>query len=130
MSCIPLVILDISHGSLSLIQWAMLNTSTAWSINFTSSGSYHTHHLLFSLSGIPDRRDLSVRLDDIDLLWTPKIGIGIDRWHYDIFVNGSLASGEHRVTFMLLNKDLEGAAQLCSVEMLEYGNTTEYEGLI
>jgi hypothetical protein len=107
----------------------MLNTSKAWSANFTSSGSYHRHHLLFSLSGVPDRHDLRVRLDNNDLRWTPETDIGIDRWHYDIHLNGTLAGGEHKVTFALLNKDLEGIAQLCSVEMLEYGDGAEYDVL-
>jgi len=69
--------------------------------------------------------DLRVELDGINLEWVPKQGIGKDRWHYDIYRDGGLIGGDHEVTFTLLNKDLEGEAQLCSVEGLEFGNEAE-----
>jgi hypothetical protein len=103
----------------------MLNTSTSWSINFTSSGLYSQHRVLFSLSGVQNKHDLKVELDGADLGWSPRTDIGTDRWHYDIYRNETLTSGNHDLRFILLNKDAEGVAQLCSLEVLEYGDDAE-----
>lgn len=70
--------------------WSMLNVSTPWSSIFESSGSYARHLIRFSLSGLPSANDLKVELDGIDLGWTPKKDIGIDRWHYDVYRDGGL----------------------------------------
>lgn len=105
--------------------WAMLNTSTSWSINFTSSGTYSRHLVRFSLSGLPEASDLKVELDGVDLSWSPKEGIGLDRWHYDIHHDRSLEGGQHEVKFSLVNGDREGIAQLCSVEIIEFGDEKE-----
>lgn len=64
-------------------------------------------------------------LDGIDLHWFPKLGIGMDRWHYDIYVNKTLSQGQHEISFELNNEKLEGHAQLCSVEILEFGAPDE-----
>ena len=106
--------------------WTMLNTSTAWSTTFNSSGQYAWHLIRFSLSGIPNATDLVASLDGRDLHWKPRKDIGIDRWHYDIKLNRTLAEGSHNVTFQLKNKKHEGEAQLCSVEVLEFGGESEY----
>ena len=105
--------------------WTMLNTSTAWSTTFNSSGQYAWHLIRFSLSGIPYANDLVVSLDGRDLHWKPRKDIGIDRWHYDIRVDASLEPGEHKLTFRLKSKEAEGQAQLCSVEILEFGDENE-----
>jgi hypothetical protein len=105
--------------------WTLLNTSTPWSINFTSSGGYSRHLVRFSLSGLPENSDLTVELDGLDLGWVPRANIGLDRWHYDIHLNRSLAEGEHKVKFTLVNGERKGVAQLCSVEILEFGNEEE-----
>ena len=105
--------------------WTLLNTSAAWSTTFNSSGQYAWHLIRFSLSGIPAASDLVVSLDGTDLHWAPRADIGVDRWHYDIKLNHTLVEGEHEVTFTLKNNQTEGEAQLCSVEVLEFGDESE-----
>ncbi|KAI9064597.1 hypothetical protein FKP32DRAFT_1591227 [Trametes sanguinea] len=106
--------------------WTLLNTSAPWSTTFNSSGTYAWHLVRFSLSGLPDKDDLRVELDGNDLGWVPRTDIGVDRWHYDIKLNKTLKGGEHEVRFVLKNKTREGEAQLCSVEVLEFGDESEF----
>lgn len=106
--------------------WTLLNTSTPWSVTFTSSGTYARHLLRFSLSGLPEASDVRVELDGKDLRWAPRKDIGLDRWHYDIHKDQSLKLGEHEVKFILLNEKRVGVAQLCSVEVLEFGDEEEF----
>lgn len=103
----------------------MLNTSTPWKVQFSSSGQYPRHLVRFSLSGLPSASDLNVTLDGKEVPWQPKPGIGVDRWHYDIHNNETLADGLHELVFTLRNKKLEGTAQLCSAEILEFGTDEE-----
>ena len=105
--------------------WTLLNTTKAWSSNFSASGLYSRHLVRFSLSGMPEASDLSVELDGEDLGWTPRKDIGVDRWHYDIHRDGGLADGNHQVKFTLKNKERQGIAQMCSVEILEFGTEQE-----
>lgn len=105
--------------------WTLLNTSTPWSTTFISSGTYARHLVRFSLSGLPESSDLTVELDRLDLGWAPRSDIGLDRWHYDIHLNQTLAGGQHEVKFTLTNTQREGVAQLCSVEIIEFGDETE-----
>jgi hypothetical protein len=102
----------------------LLNTSTPWAVNFTSVGIFARHLVRFSLSGLPSEKDLRIELDGVDLKWVPKQGIGADRWHYDIYRSETLKGGDHEIKFMLLNRNAEGVAQLCSVEILEFGDKT------
>ena len=111
--------------SMQVYPWTMLNVTSPWSIKFTSSGSYSRHLVKFSLSGLPRKEDLQVTLDGIDLDWVPKPGIGLDRWHYDIHSPNGLAPGYHELVFTLVNEQQEGVAQLCSAEILEFGNEDE-----
>ena len=103
----------------------MLNTSTPWTAHFRSAGTYSRYLVKFSLSGIPHTSDLRVELDGKDLGWVPEPSVGFDRWHYDILRLEGLRAGEHEITFALRNVSLQGTAQLCSVEVLEYGNDSE-----
>ena len=105
--------------------WSMLNTTTSWSTNFSASGQYARHLVRFSLSGLPEAADLTVEVDGQDLHWQPKVGLGVDRWHYDIHRDGGLSDMEHELKFTLNNADREGIAQLCSVEVLEFGDETQ-----
>lgn len=105
--------------------WTILNATAPWRAVFHSSGTYARHLVRFSLSGLPSARQLSVRLDGEDLRWVPLPGIGIDRWHYDIHRPDALSSGQHELVFELLDPEQEGTAQLCSVEILEYGTEDE-----
>ncbi|THH05957.1 hypothetical protein EW146_g9760 [Bondarzewia mesenterica] len=107
--------------------WALLNTTTPWSASFNSSGTYTRYLVRFSLSGLPEKGDLSVLLDGDDLGWTPKEGLGVDRYFYDIYRDDALSEGGHIVEFVLKNGEREGIAQMCSVEILEYGNEEEFK---
>ncbi|GLB38192.1 putative igA Peptidase M64 [Lyophyllum shimeji] len=106
--------------------WTLLNSSSPWSVTFTSSGTYARHLVRFSLSGLPEASDLRVELDGKDLGWAPRKDIGLDRWHYDIHSDESLKPGEHEVKFTLLNAKRTGVAQLCSIEVLEFGKEEEF----
>lgn len=110
---------------MQIYPWTLLNTTQSWSVNFTSSGTFSRHLVRFSLSGLPEASDLRVELDGIDLGWVPKDGLGLDRWHYDVHRAGGLSGGEHTLTFTLVNKEREGVAQLCSAEILEFGDENE-----
>jgi hypothetical protein len=103
----------------------MLNTTTPWTTTFVSSGRYDRHLIRFSLSGIPHKEALTIQVDGVDLEWEPRAGIGTDRWHYDIYRHFSLAGGEHKINFVLRDSSLDGRAQLCSIEVLEFGNEDE-----
>ncbi|KAF9533177.1 IgA peptidase M64-domain-containing protein [Crepidotus variabilis] len=112
--------------ALQVYPWTLLNMSSPWSASFSSSGSYHRYSVQFSLSGIPQKEDLRVTLDGQDLKWTPRGGVGDDRWFYEFVVDSSLPNGQHEIKFELLNKGIEGSAQLCSTEILEYGKEEEF----
>ncbi|KZW03199.1 hypothetical protein EXIGLDRAFT_600942 [Exidia glandulosa HHB12029] len=112
--------------------WAMLNHSAPFISTFTSAGTYASHVVVISLSGIPSASHLRVSLDGKDLGWTPREAIGEDRWHYRLHVDEGLKEGEHEVKFELLEEGVEGdpgtgeGAQLCSVEVIEYGSEEEF----
>jgi len=105
--------------------WTLLNTTAPWSITFTSSGTYSRYSVQFSLSGIPSKEDLRVTLDGVDLGWLPRENIGMDRWFYNFHSARSLDAGKHVLSFTLLSGEKQGAAQLCSTEILEYGAEDE-----
>lgn len=102
--------------------WTLLNTTKPWSTTFVSSGTYSRHLIRFSLSGLPNKEDASVLFDGEDLGWVPKEDLGLDRWHYDIYRDEPLSAGEHEVKFVLNSEKREGVAQLCNVEILEFGS--------
>lgn len=105
--------------------WTLLEVGRPWSVTFSSSGVYARHLVKFSLSGIPRAGDLKVYLDGTDLGWTPRHDIGVDRWHYDILLEHALITGTHVLAFALQNTEIQGLAQLCSVEVLEFGTAAE-----
>jgi hypothetical protein len=104
--------------------WTVLNTSAPWRAGFTSAGTYARHLVRFSLSGLPAPNDLRVELDGENIRWTPAPGVGEDRWHYDIHIDEPLNAGKHEIAFFLLREERK-SAQLCSVEILEFGNEKE-----
>ncbi|KAH7920291.1 hypothetical protein BV22DRAFT_1098340, partial [Leucogyrophana mollusca] len=110
--------------------WTLLNITTPWSHTFSSSGTYSRYLVKFSLSGIPEKKDLDVVLDGVNLNWTPRKDIGIDRWHYNIEVGKPLSPGFHEIKFIFNNKRNEGRAQLCSVEFLEFGTASEFNSTL
>ncbi|KAG9315682.1 IgA peptidase M64-domain-containing protein [Chiua virens] len=106
--------------------WTLLEVGKPWSVTFSSSGTYARHLVKFSLSGIPEADDFAVYLDGTDLEWTPRSHIGIDRWHYDLPFESGLTGGEHTLAFALRNTAIQGRAQLCSVEVLEFGSRKDF----
>ncbi|KAK1227753.1 hypothetical protein PQX77_009224 [Marasmius sp. AFHP31] len=106
--------------------WALLNMTTPWAANFVSSGTFSRHLVRISISGVPKASDLKVEVDEVDLGWVPRDGIGMDRYFYDVYRDGGLKGGTHEVKFTLRNASLVGSAQMCSVEVLEFGNATEF----
>jgi hypothetical protein len=110
---------------LQVYAWTILNHSEPYSATFTSSGTFSRYLIRFSLSGIPSSDDLKVLLDGEDLGWEPKSGIGIDRWHYDIYKDTPLSGGEHILEFALQSSGNASIAQLCSFEILEFGDEDE-----
>ncbi|PPQ68120.1 hypothetical protein CVT26_005741 [Gymnopilus dilepis] len=111
-----------SNMAMQAYPWTLLNTTEPWSINFTSPGTYARFSVQFSLAGIPDKGDLLVTLDGHDLGWKPRTAIGMDRWFYDFNHSTGLEAGEHELKFTLLSQEHVGVAQLCSTEILEYGD--------
>jgi hypothetical protein len=112
--------------------WTILNTSTPWSTSFISDGTFSSALLRFSLSAVPNAGSLQIKLDGKKVPWVAKQGAGIDRWFYDIWVRGDgkkpdagLHNGTHELSFALQEGGREGLAQLCSVEVIEYGNPNE-----
>jgi len=65
-------------------------------------------------------------LDGKDLEWEPRPNLGLDRWHYDIYRSEALSGERHELKFELGDSALEGKAQLCSAEIIEYGDETEF----
>ncbi|KAJ3853585.1 IgA peptidase M64-domain-containing protein [Lentinula lateritia] len=111
---------------IQIYPWTLLNTSSPYTSTFTSSGSFPRYIVRFSLSGLPEETDLRVELDGKNLGWKPKVGLGVDRWHYDIKLGQGLTGGAHELSFVLLNEAREGEAQLCSAEVLEFGSEKEF----
>jgi hypothetical protein len=101
--------------------WTLLNTTQAWSRTFTSAGSYDSYLLQFSVSGVIASTDLRVEIDGKDLGWEVNPVIGLDRWIYNMKFDENLSPGAHQIKFTLLNQELQGTAQLCNLEIIEYG---------
>ncbi|KAH7338560.1 IgA peptidase M64-domain-containing protein [Rhizoctonia solani] len=105
--------------------WTMLNESTPWSTNFKVDGTFKSAILRISLSGVPDESHLEISLNSTLATWKTNPDVGIDRWFYDIPM-GKLENGTYELKFALKKQGKVGLAQLCSVEVIEYGNTTEF----
>ncbi|OTA96772.1 hypothetical protein M434DRAFT_389786 [Hypoxylon sp. CO27-5] len=101
-----------SNMPIQAYPWTLLNTSQSWSQTFSSAGTYTSHLLQISVSGITASSDLRVEIDGKDVGWELN--------------PAALAPGEHEVSFTLLNEEIQGSAQLCNLEVLEYGNETEF----
>ncbi|KAI0762017.1 IgA peptidase M64-domain-containing protein [Trametes elegans] len=122
----PTVRVERSVMPLQAYPWTLLNTSAPWSARFSSSGTYASHAVSFSLAGVPDADELRVELDGADLGWVPRADIGVDRWFYVTQIGRGLAGGEHEIRFTLRDPRHEGQAQLCSLEVIEYGSEDEF----
>ncbi|KAI0400442.1 IgA peptidase M64-domain-containing protein [Xylaria palmicola] len=101
--------------------WTLLNTTRKWSETFTSAGTYDSYLLQFSVSGMTASSDLLVEVDGKDVGWKINAEVGRDRYIYNLKMGSALGPGEHELSFTLRNKEIEGTAQLCNLEVLEYG---------
>lgn len=97
------------------------------------SGTYPSNFIRFSIAGIPQSDQLTVRLDGRDIRWAVEEGVGKDRYFYEYLCveEGGFSDGEHEIQFLLNYDDpdeiTEGSGpQLCSIEVLEYGAPHEY----
>lgn len=116
-----------SNMPIQAYPWTMLNVSRGWAQDFQSAGTYDSHLLQFSISGVTESTDLVVTMDGKDLGWEVNKLVGLDRWIYTMkFDETALAPGRHTLGFRLLNEELEGTAQLCNLQVLEYGDAGEY----
>lgn len=105
--------------------WTLLNTTKGWSQEFTSAGTYNNHLFQFSISGVTASSDLRVEIDGKDIGWKFNPIVGLDRWIYTLKFDKALAPGKHRLSFTLLNKKVQGTAQLCNLQIVEYGTAKE-----
>ncbi|CAG9993074.1 unnamed protein product [Clonostachys byssicola] len=116
-----------SNMPIQAYPWTLLNTTQAWSRTFTSAGSYDSYLLQFSVSGVTASTDLRVEIDGKDLGWEVNPVVGLDRWIYNMKFDENLSPGAHQIKFTLLNQELQGTAQLCNLEIIEYGeNDAEF----
>lgn len=104
--------------------WTLLSIGKPFVANFESSGSYSWHKVRFSISGVRNASYLRVSIDGEDLGWEPRQGLGVDRWHYDYDRESPLSAGTHELKCELVGGE-EGEAQLCSYEILEFGDDSE-----
>lgn len=114
-----------SNMPIQAYPWTMLNTSSSWSATFSSAGTYDNMELQFSISGVLASSDLRVELDGKDLEWEVNEIVGMDRWIYNMKFDYALEPGSHTLSYTLLNEEREGTAQLCNLEILEYGAPDE-----
>ena len=68
---------------------------------------------------------MRVEIDGKDVGWEVNPAVGVDRYIYNIPIDSALAAGQHEVKFTLLNEEIQGSAQLCNLEVIEYGNDAE-----
>lgn len=114
-----------SNMPIQAYPWTLLNTTQSWSQAFTSAGTYDNHYLQFSVSGMTASSDLRVEIDGNDIGWEIQPDIGLDRWIYSFKFDDALAPGRHTLSFTLLNDEIQGNAQLCNLQILEYGAADE-----
>ncbi len=69
--------------------------------------------------------DLRVEVDGEDVGWEINPEVGVDRYIYNMKIDAALGPGPHELSFTLLNEEIQGTAQLCNLEVLEYGVAEE-----
>ncbi|KAI1378590.1 IgA peptidase M64-domain-containing protein [Hypoxylon crocopeplum] len=116
-----------SNMPIQAYPWTLLNTSQSWSQTFTSAGTYSTYLLQLSVSGMTASSDLRVEVDGEDVGWEINPAVGVDRYIYNMKIDEALAPGEHDIRFTLLNPEIQGSAQLCNLEVIEYGDEFNFE---
>jgi hypothetical protein len=114
-----------SNMPIQAYPWTLLNTTQNWNRDFNSAGVYDNYLFQFSISGVTATSDLRIEIDGNDIGWEIRPGIGLDRWIYSFKFDTALAPGRHNLAFTLLNEEVEGTAQLCNLQIVEYGNADE-----
>lgn len=130
-----------SNMPLQLYPWTYLtDASTPFRASFYASGTFSRYSILFSVSGAAQKSDLIILLDGRNVEFNPRKDIGRDRWHYEIHssksalprnldsqahASGNLEEGMHEIEFRLGPTAHSGQVQLCSVEILEFGDEEE-----
>lgn len=110
-----------SNMPIQAYPWTILNATEDWSQSFTSAGTYDSYLLSFSVSGVEATEDLRIQLDGEEVAWQYNPAVGKDRYIYDVKFDSALSPGAHELTFGLENSDIEGTAQLCNLQIVEYG---------
>ncbi|KAI1080162.1 IgA peptidase M64-domain-containing protein [Whalleya microplaca] len=116
-----------SNMPIQAYPWTLLNTTQSWSQTFVSPGTYNTHLLQVSISGISVSSDLLIEVDGEDVGWEVNPAVGVDRYIYNMKIDEALSAGEHELTVTLLNEKVQGKAQLCNLEVLEYGEEFDFD---
>ncbi|KAL1882878.1 hypothetical protein Daus18300_000516 [Diaporthe australafricana] len=106
--------------------WKLLDSFVRWSHTFNSAGTYSSYVIQFSVSGVAATGDLRIDMDGDGLDWEANHDVGLDRWIYKIKINKALTTGTHNLGFTLLNRSRQGSAQLCHVEVTEFGAEDEW----
>ncbi|KAI0204293.1 IgA peptidase M64-domain-containing protein [Astrocystis sublimbata] len=114
-----------SNMPIQAYPWTFLNTTQKWCQSFDSAGIYDSYLLQFSLSGMTASSDLRVELDGKDVEWEINQEVGVDRYIYNMKMDSALSPGKHDIAFTLLNEAIQGEAQLCNLEIIEYGIAEE-----
>lgn len=115
-------IIQRSNMPLQAYPWTLLNTTQSWSQKFTSPGTYSTHLVQISVSGMTASKDMRVEIDGKGIGWEINPAVGVDRFIYNMKMDSAITAGEHELTVTLMNGELQGTAQLCSLEIIEYGD--------
>ncbi|KAG8965554.1 hypothetical protein FRC00_000030 [Tulasnella sp. 408] len=131
-----------SNMPLQLYPWKYLTDAGApFRASFYASGTFSRYSILFSVSGAAQKSDLIILLDGRNVEFNPRKDIGRDRWHYEVHssrfalpknldspaqTSGHLEEGTHEIEFRLGPTAQSGQVQLCSVEILEFGDEEEF----
>ena len=108
--------------------WLDLSFGTWRKMFYTDGhdGGWERVYIQGSVSGVPDRADLWVGIDGIELDWYPTHND--DRRFLEWNSNKGFAPGFHVIEFRQLTEPAKGRMprQLCSLEIIEYGPESEF----
>jgi hypothetical protein len=93
----------------------------AYTITFTSDGTYGKAYLIFSASGCEVANAISVTLDGVSLGWTPQLVGNLDRNFYPFIWDKGFSAGTHTLVFsQVVRPSSTRIRQLCNVNLHEY----------
>jgi len=93
----------------------------AYTITFTSDGTYSKAYLIFSASGCEVANAISITLDGVSLNWQPQIVGSLDRLFYPFIWNNGFTAGTHSLVFtQVVRPATTRIRQLCNVNLHEY----------